>query len=249
MDCSQFTERDHVLNKYFNDIRKYKPLTKEQEKDLVEKGCLEKLICSNLRYVVTIAKKYQSASSLSLNDLIEEGNRGLITASTKFNTSYDTKFFSYAKSYIKQTIIDAINKNARIVYVPSGAIKKNLQIKKKIDSGKQVEFDRHEYDSVFSRKREITETMPLYDNYQNDMFSHHEISESLNSIINKLNPSEKKVIKYYYGINDCCEKKTIAELSSELKKSQQRILKIKEIAIRKLRHEAGDKLFTLYQEN
>jgi RNA polymerase primary sigma factor len=120
----QITQRDeNSINRYFQEINKYELITLEEEVDLslrIHKGdqeALEKLVVSNLRFVVSVAKQYQN-QGLSFADLINEGNFGLVKAASKFDETRGFKFISYAVWWIRQSIIQAISEQTRIVRLP-----------------------------------------------------------------------------------------------------------------------------------
>jgi RNA polymerase primary sigma factor len=134
---NKITSRESIaLDKYLNDIGKLDMLTPEQETDLARKiregdaNALEKLTQGNLRFVVSVAKQYQN-QGLSLSDLINEGNLGLLKAARRFDETRGFKFISYAVWWIRQSILQAITEHARIVRMPvnkAGSVKKILDI-------------------------------------------------------------------------------------------------------------------------
>lgn len=123
---TRITNREsNLVDAYFNDISKYEQLTKEEEVDLGrrirednDKFALEKLVKSNLRFAVTVAKAYQT-TGFPLNDLISDANEGLINAASKFDERKGFKFISYAVWWIKQSVLSSINKNGKLIRLPS----------------------------------------------------------------------------------------------------------------------------------
>ena len=148
------------LEKYFQEINKINLLLPDEEISLVKKikqgdqGALEKLIKANLRFVVSVAKQYQN-QSLSLNDLINEGNIGLVKAAHKFDETRGFKFISYAVWWIRQSIMQALSENSRIVKIPvslSGTISKI----KKVSSGLEQKYEREPTDEELAEVLEMT---------------------------------------------------------------------------------------------
>lgn len=148
------------LEKYFQEINKISLLLSEEEISLVKKikqgdqRALEKLIKANLRFVVSVAKQYQN-QSLSLNDLINEGNIGLVKAAHKFDETRGFKFISYAVWWIRQSIMQALSENSRIVKIPvslSGTISKI----KKVSSGLEQKYEREPTDEELAEVLEMT---------------------------------------------------------------------------------------------
>ena len=148
------------LEKYFQEINKIDLLLPDEEISLVKRikegdqRALEKLIKANLRFVVSVAKQYQN-QSLSLNDLINEGNIGLVKAAHKFDETRGFKFISYAVWWIRQSIMQALSENSRIVKIPvslSGTISKI----KKVSSGLEQKFEREPTDDELADALEMT---------------------------------------------------------------------------------------------
>ncbi len=138
-DSRRITAQDsESISRYFSEIRNFQPLTKEEERELIikvqqhdDKAALNKLISANLRFVVTVAKKYQGQGAL-LSDLISEGNSGLMTAVKLFNPKEDIKFFSYAVWWIRQRMFVAINPLKRTIRLPDNRWLLVDRIKKEI---------------------------------------------------------------------------------------------------------------------
>ncbi|UZR95376.1 sigma-70 family RNA polymerase sigma factor [Chondrinema litorale] len=148
------------LEKYFQEINKIDLLLPDEEISLVKRikegdqRALEKLIKANLRFVVSVAKQYQN-QSLSLNDLINEGNIGLVKAAHKFDETRGFKFISYAVWWIRQSVMQALSENSRIVKIPvslSGTISKI----KKVSSGLEQKYEREPTDDELADALEMT---------------------------------------------------------------------------------------------
>ena len=132
---------DDSISKYFKEIRKSDLLSPDEEVELAkriqegDKEATDKLVNSNLKFVISIAKEYQG-QGLSLSDLISEGNLGLVKAATRFDHTRGFRFISYAVWWIKQSIIQSLNDNARIIRLPSNVITKISNMKKEIEKRK-----------------------------------------------------------------------------------------------------------------
>ncbi len=158
---NKITSRESIaLDKYLNDIGKLDMLTPEQETELarrIKEGdseALEKLIQGNLRFVVSVAKQYQN-QGLSLSDLINEGNLGLLKAARRFDETRGFKFISYAVWWIRQSILQAITEHARIVRMPvnkAGSVKKILDLQ----TAFMQEFEREPTDEELAEILSIT---------------------------------------------------------------------------------------------
>ena len=136
-------KESHTIEKYFNDLSKEERITPEEEADLAQRirtgdnVALEKLVKANLRFVISVAKQYQNRN-IPLNDLINEGNIGLIKAAQKFDETKGFKFISYAVWWIRQSILQAINNHSKIVRIPANKKSHINQIKKVYSSFEQV---------------------------------------------------------------------------------------------------------------
>jgi RNA polymerase primary sigma factor len=136
-------KESHTIEKYFNDLSKEGTITPEEEADLARRirtsdnVALEKLVKANLRFVISVAKQYQNRN-IPLNDLINEGNIGLIKAARKFDETKGFKFISYAVWWIRQSILQAINNHSKIVRIPANKKSHFNQIKKVYSSFEQV---------------------------------------------------------------------------------------------------------------
>jgi RNA polymerase primary sigma factor len=154
-------KESHTIEKYFNDLSKEERITPEEEADLARRirtgdnVALEKLVKANLRFVISVAKQYQNRN-IPLNDLINEGNIGLIKAAQKFDETKGFKFISYAVWWIRQSILQAINNHSKIVRIPANKKSHFNQIKKVYSSFEQV----YERDPTPEELAEILEQNP-----------------------------------------------------------------------------------------
>jgi RNA polymerase primary sigma factor len=267
-------ETENSLSKYFKDVRKTSLLTPEEEVELamrIKKGdskAIEQLVNANLRFVISIAKEYQN-QGLSLDDLIGEGNYGLIKAATRFDHTKGFRFISYAVWWIKQSIIQGLNENARIVRLPASIINKISYLKKEIE---KFEFENERepiYGEILDENNEAVELI-LYPKYSslNEVINEDgdevidtlvmdeddsslviddRIKNLLNKTLETLDERERNIIQCYYGINTNCEPMTLEVIGERYNLTKERIRQIKFKALRKLRHNS-DKLYELIKE-
>jgi RNA polymerase primary sigma factor len=267
-------EEENNLSKYFKEVRKSILLTPEEEVLLAKKisegneKAVEDLVNANLKFVIAIAKEYQN-QGLSLADLISEGNYGLIKAATRFDHTRGFRFISYAVWWIKQSIIQSLNDNARIVRLPTNVINRISTLKKEIE---KFEFENERepiYGEIFDEFNEpislqmypkcaslneiinedgdeMIETIQIKDDIS-DIVIDDKIREKLENILSTLDDRERDIIECYYGINTDCEPMTLEAIGEKYFLTKERIRQIKEKAIRKLRHNA-DNLYDLIRE-
>ena len=196
----QITQRtDESISRYFQEISKYSMITAEEEVELSvrirngDAAALEKLVVSNLRFVISVAKQYQN-QGLSFSDLINEGNVGLVKAAERFDETRGFKFISYAVWWIRQSIIQAISDQTRIVRLPLNRLSSINKIKKAIPYLEQ-EFEREPTDAEIAeyldltneevqqandiKKRQVSFDMPLTQDGNNE-FSLYDIVQTGN---------------------------------------------------------------------
>jgi len=279
----QYTNREsQSLDKYLQEIGKVELLHAEDEIELaklIKKGgtegnrALERLVKANLRFVVSVAKQYQN-QGLSLGDLINEGNLGLIKAARRFDETRGFKFISYAVWWIRQSILQALAEQSRIVRLPLNRVGALNKIGKKFNELEQ-EFEREPTaselaDQLNMSMNEITETIKisgrhlsvdapfvqgednrLLDVLPNDQQPHPDaelIRESLRTevkqVLNTLSQREADVIKYYFGLDG--QALTLEEIGEKFNLTRERVRQIKEKAIRRLRHASRSKTLRAY---
>ncbi|MHB8336339.1 MAG: sigma-70 family RNA polymerase sigma factor [Ignavibacteriaceae bacterium] len=277
----QFTNREsQSLDKYLQEIGKVDLLTPDQEIELairIKKGdqlALELLTKANLRFVVSVSKQYQN-QGLSLGDLINEGNLGLIKAAKRFDETRGFKFISYAVWWIRQSILQALAEQSRIVRLPLnrvGALNKigkaysNLEQEFEreptaVELATELEMDvldvaetlkissRHvSMDAPFTQGEENS----LLDVIENDELPTPDYTlmiESLKSEINRalstLSERESEVIRLYFGLNKE-HSLTLEEIGERFNLTRERVRQIKEKAIRRLRHASRSKNLKSY---
>lgn len=268
------------LDKYLSEIAKEPLLTPEEEIQLAIKirngdtSALERLIKSNLRFVVSVAKQYQN-QGLSLGDLINEGNVGLMKAARRFDETRGFKFISYAVWWIRQSILQALAEQSRIVRLPLNRVGTLNRIGKEYGRLEQ-EFEREPSPEELANAlemdvEELSDVMLMNGKpmsmdapfNQNDENSLHDVlvndelpspdeelmTESLKaeikSALDVLNEREKEVLKLYFGI-DTEQALTLEEIGEKFNLTRERVRQIKEKAIRKLRHNSRSKNLKSY---
>jgi RNA polymerase primary sigma factor len=262
-----FNDEDS-LGKYFKEIRKSTILTQKEEIDLAKKikrgnqNAINRLVNANLKFVVSIAKEYQG-QGMPLSDLINEGNYGLIKAATRFDHKKGFRFISYAVWWVKQSIIQSLNENARVVRLPANVINKISQLNKEI-SKFELENEREpvfgeifdKYNEAFSLIKypkhsslnqiinedgdELLELIPDDITDKDALEIDIKLKEEINKTLSILNERERVIIELYFGINSGCESMTLESIGERYGLTKERIRQIKEKAIRKLRHNSHD---------
>lgn len=277
----QFTYREsQSLDKYLQEIGKVDLLTAEEEIELAikikegDKKALEKLTKANLRFVVSVAKQYQN-QGLSLGDLINEGNLGLIKAGKRFDETRGFKFISYAVWWIRQSILQALAEQSRIVRLPLNRVGALSKIGRAYSNLEQ-EFEREPSadelaDELDMDVKEVTDTLkisskhvsvdaPFAQGEENsllDVMKNDEqpspdnmlLSESLKteiaSALSSLPEREAEVLRLYYGI-ETEHSMTLEEIGEKFNLTRERVRQIKEKAIRRLRHASKSKHLRTY---
>ena len=244
------------LDKYLQEIGKEELITVEEEVELaqrIKKGdqaALEKLTKANLRFVVSVAKQYQN-QGLSLPDLINEGNLGLIKAAEKFDETRGFKFISYAVWWIRQSILQALAEQSRIVRLPLNQVGSLNKINKAFARFEQ-EHERTPSPEELANelelpKEKVTDTLRVV-NPDSPNADRGLINESLSTEVDRaletLTERERDIIKYFFGIG--CSEMTLEEIGEKFDLTRERVRQIKEKAIRRLRHSSRSKLLKSY---
>jgi len=279
--AKQVTNRDTAsVDKYLQEIAKVGMITAEEEVQLAQRirqgdrFALDKLTKANLRFVVSVSKQYQN-QGLSLPDLINEGNLGLIKAAHRFDETRGFKFISYAVWWIRQSILQALAEQARIVRLPLNKIGTINKINKAFSMLEQ-KYERepfpHEIADVLSISeyevkqslshsgRHVSMDAPLvqgeevtmYEVLQNgdgDLLEKKLLSDSLKVEIERaiatLTPRESQIVRLYFGLGDT-PPHTLEEIGEKLMLTRERVRQIKEKAIRKLKHFSRSKILKGY---
>lgn len=213
----KFYEKLDEIDKYFADVKKYKPLTKKEEfelSDKIKKGdkeALQKLVNANLRFVVTIAKQYRN-TGVCFSDIISEGNIGLIKAAQKFDKSKGVKFISYAVWWIRSSINEYISSLNRYNIVNDGDIYLNNSI------NAEYEYNANLINSEF----------------EDEISDKQSRNTSIEDLLQSLETREKKILALYFGLygnNEC----TLDEIGQEMQLTKERVRQIKDKAMVKLK--------------
>ena len=258
------------LDKYLQEIGKEELITVEEEVELaqrIKKGdqeALEKLTKANLRFVVSVAKQYQN-QGLSLPDLINEGNLGLIKAAEKFDETRGFKFISYAVWWIRQSILQALAEQSRIVRLPLNQVGSLNKINKAFARFEQEHERTPSPEELATElelpKEKVTDTVdaPFADGEDNSLLDvlvnpdspnadRGLINESLSTEVDRaletLTERERDIIKYFFGIGT--SEMTLEEIGEKFDLTRERVRQIKEKAIRRLRHSPRSKLLKSY---
>lgn len=272
-----------ALDKYLADIAKEPMITPDEEVELAQKIkmgdqiALDRLVRANLRFVVSVAKQYQN-QGLSLADLINEGNVGLIKAAQRFDETKGFKFISYAVWWIRQAILQAVAEQSRMVRLPLNQVGFISRVKKtasyleqlyqrkptikeiadeldmpeeKIETALKVNAKEVSMDAPISSDDDMTfiDTMVPEDNYEADKFV---VSESESAAIKRslsvLNERERKIIIYYFGL-DYNKSYTLEEIGYMMDMTRERVRQVKDKALKKLRaHSKKSLLHVLYDD-
>jgi RNA polymerase primary sigma factor len=255
---------DDSISKYFKDVRKSVLLTPDQEVELAkrikqgDKEAIDELVEANLKFVISIAKEYQG-QGLSLSDLISEGNLGLVKAATRFDYTRGFRFISYAVWWIKQSIIQSLNDNSRMIRLPSNVINKISEMKRNIEKF-EAENEREPVFGDFEDFIDVnalpkcgslnevinedgSELCEILEDKSNDIDESFydvdsKIKEELDNVLSLLSPREKEIVECYYGINKEYDGMTLEAIGDKYGLTKERIRQIKEKAIRKIRHNA-----------
>lgn len=267
------------LDKYLQEIGHEELISVEEEVELAQRikqgdrKALEKLTKANLRFVVSVAKQYQN-QGLSLPDLINEGNVGLIKAAEKFDETRGFKFISYAVWWIRQSILQAIAEQSRIVRLPLNQVGSVNKINRVLNKFEQEHERRPSIDEIADNvdipqdkieeamkvsSRHVSVDAPFADGEDNsllDVLPNNDspmadkklvvesLREEINRALQTLNERERNIIEAFFGINQ--PEMTLEEIGDKYGLTRERVRQIKEKAIRRLRHSTKNKLLKSY---
>ncbi len=256
------------LDKYLQEIGKEDLITVEEEVDLAQrikkgdKEALEKLTRANLRFVVSVAKQYQN-QGLSLPDLINEGNLGLIKAAEKFDETRGFKFISYAVWWIRQSILQALAEQSRIVRLPLNQVGSLNKITKEMARFEQENERRPSTEELAERLdmsvdkisdaiqvsgRPISVDAPFVEGEDNSLLdvlanddspmadadlNKESLSKEVDRALKQLYDREREILKMFFGIG--CQEMTLEEIGAKFDLTRERVRQIKEKAIRRLK--------------
>lgn len=256
------------LDKYLQEIGRKDLITVDEEVELAQRikqgdqAALDKLVSANLRFVVSVAKQYQN-QGLSLPDLIDEGNLGLIKAAQKFDETRGFKFISYAVWWIRQSILQALAEQSRIVRLPLNQVGSINKISKaqsrfeqeherrpsaleladqldvpvdKISDAMKVSGRHVSVDAPFvdGEDNSLLDVLPNEDSPMADQSLNQEsLSKEVNRALEQLSPRERDILKMFFGIG--CQEMTLEEIGATFDLTRERVRQIKEKAIRRLK--------------
>lgn len=277
----QVTNRETAsLDKYLQEIGKVDLITADEEVELAQRikagdqVALEKLTKANLRFVVSVAKQYQN-QGLTLPDLINEGNLGLIKAAQRFDETRGFKFISYAVWWIRQSILQALAEQSRIVRLPLNKIGSINKINKTFafleqaherpPSAEEIakELDMTVEDVKQSLKnsgRHVSMDAPLIDGEDSNLYDvlrsgespnpdkdllHESLRTEIERALETLTPREADVIRLYFGLAGQ-HSMTLEEIGETFDLTRERVRQIKEKAIRRLKHTSRSKILKTY---
>ena len=268
-----------ALERYLQEIGKEEMVTAEEEVELaqrIKKGdqkALERLTKANLRFVVSVAKQYQN-QGLGLADLINEGNMGLIKAAERFDETRGFKFISYAVWWIRQSILQAIAEQSRIVRLPLNQVGSVAKVNRVLSKFQQENERRPSVDEISERidlpedkiddalraqNKHISMDAPIYEGEDGNMLDtmvnddspmadyqllKESLKEEIHSALNGLSDREKSVIEAFYGIR--MPEMTLDEIGSKYGLTRERVRQIKEKAIRRLRNNTYNEVLKTY---
>lgn len=279
---TKITSRDSFsIDKYLSEISKLPMLSEEEEVIIAKKiregdtAAMEKLINSNLRFVVSVAKQYQN-QGLSLNDLINEGNVGLIKAASKFDETKGFKFISYAVWWIRQSILQALIEQPRVVRLPMNKATIYNKIQRAIvefEQNNQREPSNDELAELLEMKPDelamLRATLTFHlsidtpineddDTTSLDLMSDNSVStpdsllideslhEELEHALEALTEREAEIVRYYFGINEFNQSYSLDEIGIKMHLTRERVRQVKDKAIRKMRRFAITKELKSY---
>ena len=256
------------LDKYLQEIGREDLISVEEEVELAQRirngdqRALDKLTRANLRFVVSVAKQYQN-QGLSLPDLIDEGNLGLIKAAKKFDETRGFKFISYAVWWIRQSILQALADQSREIRLPLNQVGLNNRISKEISKFEQENQRRPSAEELAQRLdmplekvtsalkafyRTISVDAPFAEGEDNCMLdvltnddspmadsslNQESLSKEVDRALNQLHDREREILKMFFGIG--CQEMTLEEIGDKFDLTRERVRQIKEKAIRKLK--------------
>jgi RNA polymerase primary sigma factor len=277
----QVTNRETAsLDKYLQEIGKVELITADEEVALAQRikqgdrAALEKLTKANLRFVVSVSKQYQN-QGLSLPDLINEGNLGLIKAAQRFDETRGFKFISYAVWWIRQSILQALAEQSRIVRLPLnkiGAINKINKAYAKLEQKFEREPNSEEIavlleitenevkESMKNSGRHVSMDAPLVQDEDNNMYDvlrsedgptpetellYESLRKEIERAVSTLTQREADVVRLYFGLNGS-HPMTLVEIGEKFDLTRERVRQIKEKAIRRLKHTSRSKILKTY---
>lgn len=232
---------DSALNRYLDEIGKEQLLTNEEERQLAEriaKGdsrALSKLVEANLKFVVTVARQYKG-KGVAMEDLVSEGNIGLMKAAAKFDASKGVRFVNYAVVHIRQAIEKAIDQQGGLYQVPKD-VKQDLARKQSIPLSVDAPLGHRTNMSLLSVL--VNKDAPLAD----ECVHSEAIEDAIEYALGTLDDRERRVVNAFFGIDQ--EHETMAEIAEDMDLKRERVRQIRDKSVRKLRKAYRNKLKSL----
>ena len=229
---------DSALNRYLDEIGKEQMLTNDEERQLSEriaKGderALSKLIEANLKFVVTVARQYKGRG-VAMEDLVSEGNIGLMKAAAKFDASKGVRFVNYAVVHIRQAIEKAIDQQGGLYQIPKD-VKQDLARQQSIPLSVDAPLGHRTNMSLLSVL--VNKDAPLAD----ERVHSEAIEDAIEYALGTLNERERRVVNAFFGIDQ--EHETMAEIAEDMELKRERVRQIRDISVRKLRKAYRNKL-------
>ena len=243
---------------YLKDIRKLRVMTPEREKELADrmlsgtindmerKQIQQELLEGNLRFVITVSKQYQN-QGLDLPDLIAEGNYGLMKAIENFDWTKRLRFISYAVWWVRQSILQSLNENARTIRLPVNVVQELHRAKKEMDSA-GVDLPEKfatlpytiNYDNPLNEEGDTLLDVlnnPNAELADANLSTEETLKEKLLEMLNVLDNRERVIIEDYFGLSG--NTRTLEDIGGDFSLTKERVRQIKEKALRKLRNETG----------
>jgi RNA polymerase primary sigma factor len=246
------------INSYLKDIRRIKVMTPERERELAQKmlsGKLKlqekeeiqkELVEGNLRFVITVSKQYQN-QGLDLPDLIAEGNYGLLKAIENFDWSKNLRFISYAVWWVRQSILQSLNENARTIRLPVNVVQELHKAKKDLDlTGTELPDKFINLPKVINLENPLNEDgdtlMDMLSNPNAELAdaglsTEQTLKDKLLGMLDVLDEREKIIIQDYFGLSGST--RTLEDIGNDFDLTKERVRQIKEKALRKLRNETS----------
>jgi RNA polymerase primary sigma factor len=277
----QFTNRENKsLDKYLNEISKVEMITPQEEVELakrIKEGdqlALERLVNANLRFVVSVAKQYQN-QGLTLGDLINEGNLGLIKAAQRFDETRGFKFISYAVWWIRQSILQALADQSRLVRLPLnkvgslskiGAAAASLEQEHEREAttseiAERLELPQEEIETTLSTSsRHVSIDAPINEDEDASLLTllpndqepnpdkgllHESLQREISRVMGILSEKEREILRLHFGLDNNMPH-SYEDISEKVNLTRERVRQIKEKALRKLRKSSKSKLLKTY---
>ncbi|QNL48251.1 RNA polymerase sigma factor RpoD/SigA [Olivibacter sp. SDN3] len=274
------TKRDNrSLSLYLTEVSKFELINADEEVTLAvriregDHAALERLTKANLRFVISVAKQYQH-QGLVLEDLINEGNMGLVKAAKRFDETKGFKFISYAVWWIRQSIMSAISIQSRAVRLPGNQISSLIKLRKsqsvleqRLERGPSVEelaleldvsidkvvvslsnAERHvsiDAPSIFTEDERLLDTLPNSESGTDEQLLQDSLYASINLMLQRLNERERKILTMFYGLSNT-EPQTLEAISFQLNLSTERIRQLKTKALLHIKNSSFGKDLSFY---